>query len=343
MLKILDQVAGKISNATKLEDLARPVLAVLHSVTGMESAYLTSIDLERDIQHVVFASNTGSMVIPEGLEVPWNDTLCKRALEQKRLYTDNVEECWGDSTAAKALGIKTYLSSPVIAMDGRVLGTLCAASAAPHAQAPITIPVMKLFTNLLALFMDREDMLGKLREQNAKLEMLASNDALTELPNRRALMEHLERELANARRNDSHLFVSIIDLDNFKAINDEHGHNTGDLFLKAVGSRLKAALRSGDFLSRFGGDEFIVVSQPSPDFSRPLAEQEAALLKRLFESVAGDYQLDEVSLTYGGASVGVACIAPGDTTPGQAIHMADTRMYELKKMRRLAASFKAHQ
>lgn len=88
------------------------------------------------------------MVIPEGLVVPWADTLCKRALEENRMFSDNVAECWGDSDAAKALGIKTYLSAPIRSQDGRVLGTVCAASSEQVARSPSVEPLLGLLSGL---------------------------------------------------------------------------------------------------------------------------------------------------------------------------------------------------
>ena len=66
----------------------------------MESAYLTIIDSDRGRQYVQYALNEDSMIIPEGLSVPWEDTLCKRAIDENRFYSDNVSEYWGDSEAA---------------------------------------------------------------------------------------------------------------------------------------------------------------------------------------------------------------------------------------------------
>ena len=78
------------SNALALEQLTRPLLRLLSQVTGMESAYLTIIDSDRGRQYVQYALNEDSMIIPEGLSVPWEDTLCKRAIDENRFYSDNV-------------------------------------------------------------------------------------------------------------------------------------------------------------------------------------------------------------------------------------------------------------
>nr|WP_260619619.1 hypothetical protein [Pseudomonas sp. B11D7D] len=109
MDQILSLLSETVPNSRTLEELTRPLLMLLSKVTGMESTYLTTINIEAGIQRVEYARNVGNMIIPEGLVVPWADTLCKRALEENRLYSDNVAECWGDSEAAAVLGIKTYV------------------------------------------------------------------------------------------------------------------------------------------------------------------------------------------------------------------------------------------
>ena len=96
------------------------LLEMLELVTNMESTYLTRIEPDGDYQHILFSRNTKNMQIPEGLSVPWGDTLCKRALDEGRRYTCDVASIWGDSEAAKALGIMTYVSTPVTLVDGQL-------------------------------------------------------------------------------------------------------------------------------------------------------------------------------------------------------------------------------
>ncbi len=118
------QLKSAISSADNLEPLARPMLELLQAATGLESTYLTTIDLAAGHQQILFSRNTRSMCIPEGLTEPWGDTLCKRAMDEGRAYTDNVSTCWGDSVAARELGIMTYVSQPVRTADGAVFDAL---------------------------------------------------------------------------------------------------------------------------------------------------------------------------------------------------------------------------
>jgi diguanylate cyclase len=80
MDSLIEQISDSVSSAKTLEDLARPMLEMLEVVTGLESTYLTTIDLDKGLQHILFARNVRQLTIPEGLSVPWADTLCRSAL-----------------------------------------------------------------------------------------------------------------------------------------------------------------------------------------------------------------------------------------------------------------------
>jgi len=193
MSDLLARLSESVSGAQSLEALTRPLLSLLEEVTALESTYLTTIDLDAGTQHIVYARNSRTLQIPEGLTVPWEDTLCKRALDEGRMYTDNVGECWGDSQAAAALGIETYLSMPVYAGQGALYGTLCAASSERRHVDDQSRRVLALFASLIGAQIERERLLKQLLDANAQLSNLATTDPLTGLFNRRALLEGLPR------------------------------------------------------------------------------------------------------------------------------------------------------
>jgi diguanylate cyclase (GGDEF)-like protein len=104
-----------------------------------------------------------------------------------------------------------------------------------------------------------EDELRRARDENARLEVLAHTDPLTQLLNRRALMQRLAAELDRARRYDSVVTLLLIDLDYFKDVNDTHGHRAGDATLREIAGLLSRAVRSVDVVARYGGEEFVIV------------------------------------------------------------------------------------
>ncbi len=326
-------MADSIATARTLEELVRPMLEVLEVFTGMESTYLTSVDESAGVQHVLFARNTRQLQIPEALTVPWSDTLCKRALDEGRMYTNDVADCWGDSDAARALGIQTYVSTPVRMEDGSLYGTLCAASAARRPLPADAERALRMFSRLIGQQLERERLVDRLQAANAALAATALVDLVTGLPNRRALMQEMTRRLAHSRRQHEAMAVAFIDLDGFKAINDQHGHDVGDRFLAAIGRALGGALRADDFAARLGGDEFIVLGSFGHADGSDAIE---AFRDRLSHCTRKRFELGDVALDYDGASVGVVVASDDRTDAESLIARADAAMYEVKRSRKRA-------
>ncbi len=160
-----------------------------------------------------------------------------------------------------------------------------------------------------------------------ELSHLAMHDALTELPNRRLVLDRLEHALQRSARREEKVGVIYIDLDGFKDINDTFGHETGDRVLIEVSGRLRAALRSSDTAGRLGGDEFIVISEDLTD-GVALDDMVARIEADLQDDVPmGDHL---VPLR---ASVGACLANPGDDAE-TLLRIADGAMYAVKRRRR---------
>lgn len=330
MENMLSLLADSIAKAKTSEELARPMLELLEAVTGMESTYLTRIDESAGVQEIMFSRNTGHLVIPQGLQVPWDETLCKRALEEGQLFTANVAECWGDYDAARELGIQTYLSAPVRLADNEIYGTLCGASSTQQQISLDGQRVMGMFAHLIGQYIDRERLVRKLSEANAKLAATALTDELTRLPNRRHFEIELGRMLARANRDGSAVVLAFLDLDGFKAINDTYGHDIGDDLLVQMGLRIDMCARAGDIIARIGGDEFVVAA-PVPRTNVQAATD--ALRDRLLRGTSGRFTLDGVVIEYPGASVGIAASEERSTVDA-VLRAADAAMYEAKRFRK---------
>lgn len=330
--RLIVQLADSITDAHSLEQLVRPLLALLESATGLESTYMTAIDEAAGLQHVLYARNSSSLQIPEGLSVPWGDTLCKRALSEGRTYSDDVAERWGESGAARELGIATYASSPIQGPGGRLYGTLCAAS---HQSKPATqdaARVLRLCSQLIGQQVEREWLMQELRAANHALAMSALTDPVTSLPNRRAVMEELSRRLARRDREHGALLIAFIDLDGFKAINDLHGHEAGDNMLILIAKALSRTARTGDYCARLGGDEFVVLaSVPAGDSYVALT----ALRQRLDDATRGRFELgDGVFIEYPGPSIGTILVPAEQHDVDAVLALADAAMYAIKRQRK---------
>lgn len=166
--------------------------------------------------------------------------------------------------------------------------------------------------------------ISKLQYELHHTSELVRHDPLTGALNRKGLDEALEREIARARRRETPLCIGLLDVDNFKRINDTHGHHTGDAALQHLADVVRANLRPQDALGRYGGEEFIIVL-PDTD-----VEHAVATLTRLQRALTTRYFLAEGQKLLITFSAGVARLGPGEAA-AIAIDRADKAMYRAKR------------
>jgi diguanylate cyclase len=195
--------------------------------------------------------------------------------------------------------------------------------------------VLELFSRLISQHLERERLVSELRAVNVQLAASSRTDPLTGLPNRRLLIEELEGLIGRSARSATSVLVAFIDLDGFKAINDTHGHECGDAFLRATAKHLTAVLREGEFLARLGGDEFVVIG-PGPALGEDARSAVTALGQRLAECTVRDVDLGALHIAYMGASVGTVAVDPRACSADHALKQADAAMYEVKRQRAAA-------
>lgn len=174
---------------------------------------------------------------------------------------------------------------------------------------------------------DRQDAEMRLAASEERYRELALRDALTGLANRRLLDELVTSALARARRDGHRLVVSYLDLDGFKAINDEHGHAAGDAVLVECGRRLREGLRESDVVARVGGDEFVVVQECLPGTEHHATARLAAIM-------APDYAVEGLVLPCSASTGSVVSDARSDARA--LVAAADAAMYTVKRSRAAA-------
>ena len=175
--------------------------------------------------------------------------------------------------------------------------------------------------NYLALFTD----ITAMKQQQRQLERIAHFDALTGLPNRVLLADRLQQAMLQTLRRKRALAVCYLDLDGFKAVNDTHGHATGDELLVQLAHRMRAALREGDTLARMGGDEFIAILG---DLSH--AAECEPMLERLLQAAAQPVPVGDLVLQVS-ASMGVTLYPQDDAEAELLMRHADQAMYAAKQ------------
>jgi diguanylate cyclase (GGDEF)-like protein len=158
------------------------------------------------------------------------------------------------------------------------------------------------------------------------MEHAALHDALTGLPNRALLADRLNQAVNSAERLGQVFSLAYLDLNGFKQVNDEHGHDAGDTVLKAVATRLQAGLRPSDTVARLGGDEFVVLLTPT----RGPAEA-AVVLQRLLDDVARPIRLDDGTDVAVGSSLGLAHYPADGRSADALMRHADDAMFVHKR------------
>ena len=236
------------------------------------------------------------------------------------------------SEHAGAVGCWPLFAGPVDGVDPAArtpTGVFVVVTAEPDAFDEEMCRLLDEIADAAGLALRQHAQRHALRQEQERQTYLASHDDLTDLPNRRALDRHLDAVLASARRQGRRVAVGLLDLDDLKPINDRHGHAVGDRVLAEVAERLRLLLRGGDYVARFGGDEFVLVFddlQHESDLDDLLERIGAALL----QPVPIDGRLLPI-----GASLGIATYASdGHASGEQLLRLADQAMYQVKARKR---------
>ncbi|MFM7652938.1 MAG: putative bifunctional diguanylate cyclase/phosphodiesterase [Vulcanococcus sp.] len=167
------------------------------------------------------------------------------------------------------------------------------------------------------------------KRHEAHVHRLAFYDALTDLPNRRGLMEALPRTIAACQAAGQRLALLMIDLDGFKKLNDTHGHAAGDQMLHVVGQRLRQGVRSHDLVARLGGDEFVVLLDGMGTELETAQIAAQTVAQGLLQRLNRPYEL-EVGISHHSASIGVAVLDRRSPTAEDLMQHADVALYEAK-------------
>jgi diguanylate cyclase (GGDEF)-like protein/PAS domain S-box-containing protein len=184
----------------------------------------------------------------------------------------------------------------------------------PHGQAQ----------NYIVVFSDHSDR----KRYEEELKHRAMHDSLTGLPNRALLHEHLDHAVSLAQRQHSTLAVLFTDLDEFKQVNDSHGHDTGDALLRQVAARLRVCVRDSDLVARLGGDEFVVVLQ-----GLSCGTDAQTIAGKIINQLSQPFYVGGKKLCVG-ISVGIALFPKHGVTSDTLLRCADQALYKAKNLGR---------
>lgn len=239
-------------------------------------------------------------------------------LEKPRIIFDTLQDNGAEDPSVAVLGLRSLLFWPFMAKGKHCVLTL--GWKRPRGEFISEEEIQYL--NFLAALVSR--LLEAVEHQRLIAER-AETDALTGIPNRAAVMEHLTRAISAAQRESSGVALLYIDLNHFKNINDEHGHAAGDAVLRDIAKRIQHVLRKHELCGRLGGDEFcLVVSSFRED------EELEVIARRVLDALSEPVVLDDEITLSASASVGIAVYPRDGTTASELLNSADRAMYRAK-------------
>jgi diguanylate cyclase (GGDEF)-like protein/PAS domain S-box-containing protein len=162
-----------------------------------------------------------------------------------------------------------------------------------------------------------------------EIRTLAFYDTLTGLPNRRLLLERLQQSLVMSKRSMRKRALLVVDLDNFKTVNDTQGHQTGDLMLSEVARRLSRCARETDTIARLGGDEFVVMLEELSETASDAAAQAQNVAEKILTAIAEPYELSGHTCL-GACSIGITVFGDPREDSSEVLQQADIAMYQAK-------------
>lgn len=202
----------------------------------------------------------------------------------------------------------------------------------------LTISVVKDKQNQITHYITMHSDITIHKKAEDKIRELAFFDQLTNLPNRRLLLDRLKQSMINSARSGKYDALLFIDLDNFKTLNDTLGHDMGDMLLKQVSQRLTRCIRSEDTVARLGGDEFIVMLVNLSSKKTDAATQAEVIGHKILATLNQPYQLNEVAY-HGTPSIGVTLFKGHQTSIEDLMRQADLAMYRSKETGRNTLHF----
>jgi len=209
---------------------------------------------------------------------------------------------------------------------------------APYIENTIDTTLLALFSAPAIYFWVIKPFVTARDEAISQINDLAYFDPLTHLANRRLLSKHLQKAVASIIRRKVYGALLLLDLDRFKPVNDEYGHDAGDEVLIEIARRMESITRSEDVVARLGGDEFLIYISHLGEDKQVAHDKASRIAKKLIGLVSQPVRYQDKNL-FVGASIGVRLLGAEEIEPDKAIHDADIAMYRAKDAGRGRAVF----
>lgn len=291
------------------EKTVRPV-----AQSGYEDGYLENIRVSWNSQLDIGQGPTG-MAIHTGTPQVNQNILTNPSLAPWR------------ETAIKR-GYSASIALPLISHK-QAIGALTIYAADRNAFGAEEIALLNELARNLVFGMETLRTRSQIETARTEIEYLAFHDPLTDLPNRRLLLDRLRRAITSRERTGREGALMLIDLDNFKTLNDTFGHETGDQLLRQVAERLSNCIRKGDTVARLGGDEFVVMVENLGDSPAEAAAQIKTIGEKILVTLSSHYTVCEHE-HHGTASIGAALFGEQREGVDEVLKQVDIALYQAK-------------
>lgn len=328
-ITLIGEIGQKITATLDIED----VLSTIYiNISRLMDINLFGVGLYDEPKGIV----TFRMIIENGIRLPTTQTdinggfsfvadciKAKKPVVINDILTENIETAGLNRIATNGVAPRALIFYPLI-LAGTVIGVMTVQSYTPNAYSHNNIETIQALGSYIAVALNNSQKSEELQQKARELELLSKTDPLTGLYNRRYIIEKLEEERTRYRRYGKKFCLIILDIDLFKRVNDNWGHDCGDYVLVEISRHLKQLLREQDCLARWGGEEFLVML---PETDAEGAETLANRLRIMIMEKVFECRKKHISVTL---TMGICEYGEGiniDT----AIRKADNALYEGKK------------
>jgi len=314
-LSVINKSSSILSSSLDIQETFGSFIEELKTVIDVHWASIVLIE-ESDLCCVALSSTEGS-AYQVGERIPMEGSGTGWVITQKRAFVEpdlSKERYFQTGENFYKQGLRTMVYLPMSA-KGKVIGSFIVASKNPNAYSKQHMKLLEQLASQIAMPMENAQLYAQ-AEQKARV------DELTRLLNRRSLDEMIDSEISRHSRYGGVFSLAILDLDSFKAYNDNYGHLSGDKLLRQIGNIIKGAIRNADHAFRYGGDEFaILLPQTTVDDALQVTE-------RVRKKIAKDANAGKIAVT---ASIGLASWPDDGISHTDIIAAADVTLYRAKR------------
>lgn len=316
----ITQIMQGVSTVTG-EDFFRAIIVHMAKVLQADSCGIVVLMSDKPDVLTTLAFYQDGEILPNQ-EYALSGTPCEQVVGRDVMtYTENLAQLFPGDAHIVGEGFQSYVGIPLFDSQKKPLGLMFSMFRKPIENAGFNESVMRIFAARTEAEIER-------KQTEERIRHMAYYDSLTGLPNRAFLLDRLQQAIARSERKQTWLVVVMMDLDNFKKINDSLGHPVGDALLTEVAQRLRQCVRKEDTVARLGGDEFVIL-QAGFDSRKAAINHITAMAEQLHQSLKEHYSVTEHMLMVT-CSCGIAIYPEDGDSADQLIKHADTALYKAK-------------